>query len=224
MEALNMIDRPPGNLVGSRRAALFMHSVSEQDQRWLLERLPESELKVLTPLLAELKELGIPKNGFMISNHSVQHEDAGVAHDDVRTNVPCVTLVTVDRTAVLTDATESEQLQFLDETANLVLRGVLESEPTEVLVCVLNLHSWKWRVSFLEEFDVARRFQLRDRLEKSTHDSIKSLPTKFRRALLKSLIDRVQDFEKTTLSSERAESKVENKLSLLQRISVLFER
>lgn len=46
-----------------RRAALMLHGLAEADRRWLLERLAPAQRQAIEPLLAELAELGIPRDG-----------------------------------------------------------------------------------------------------------------------------------------------------------------
>lgn len=51
---------------GLRRAALALHALGEDDRAWLLERLPAGQQASLRSLLAELSELGMPRDGAVI--------------------------------------------------------------------------------------------------------------------------------------------------------------
>ena len=44
----------------TRQVALILHGLAEADRAWLLGRLPPAQVSMLEPLLAELRELGIP--------------------------------------------------------------------------------------------------------------------------------------------------------------------
>lgn len=45
---------------GLRRAALSLHGLAEQDRSWVLAALRPEQRAMLQPMLAELRELGIP--------------------------------------------------------------------------------------------------------------------------------------------------------------------
>lgn len=51
----------PGTQANTRRAALLLHALPAADQRWLLKRLPEASRSSVLPLLAELRDLGMPR-------------------------------------------------------------------------------------------------------------------------------------------------------------------
>ena len=44
----------------ARQVALILHGLADADRAWLLGRLPPAQVGMLEPLLAELRELGIP--------------------------------------------------------------------------------------------------------------------------------------------------------------------
>jgi hypothetical protein len=44
----------------ARQVALILHALADADRAWLLGRLPPAQVGMLEPLLAELRELGIP--------------------------------------------------------------------------------------------------------------------------------------------------------------------
>lgn len=52
---------------GLRRAALALHSMGPADRQWLLKQLPRPNQQILEELLSELKALGIPPDGAVIS-------------------------------------------------------------------------------------------------------------------------------------------------------------
>ncbi len=56
-----------------RRGALALHALSDQDQRWLLARLPVARRSELEALVAELQVLGVP------ADHRVAQ--AAIGHD-----------------------------------------------------------------------------------------------------------------------------------------------
>lgn len=224
MEALNDIASSNETSIGVRRAALFIHGVSEQDQRWLLERLSDAERRVLTPLLEELSQLGIPKEGFEISGDVLSGKALQVERKDSEARPSSISLSGVDRSFVVAEASETDQILFLEETSVLILRRALEDEPIELLACIFDLHPWKWRLIFVDHFDANRRFQLRERLDNKTLSVSSTLPNKFRSALLKALCARVQTLEMNAVIPELVDHKQEDEPSLFRRFLSFFVR
>lgn len=53
------LDEPPG-AADQRRAALAIHALARQDQRWVLDRLAPAQRRLVARLLGELRALRIP--------------------------------------------------------------------------------------------------------------------------------------------------------------------
>ncbi len=51
---------------GLRHAALALHALAPQDKAWLLQQLPDPQVRALAPLLEELQALGIPKDRALV--------------------------------------------------------------------------------------------------------------------------------------------------------------
>lgn len=224
MEVLNDIASSNETSIGVRRAALYIHGVSEQDQRWLLERLSDAERRVLTPLLEELSQLGIPKEGFEISGDVLSGKALQVERKDSEVRPPSISVSGVDRSFVVAEVSETDQILFLEETSVSILRRALEDEPIELLACILDFHPWKWRLIFVDHFDANRRFQLRERLDNKALSVSSTLPNKFRSALLRALCERVQTLEMNAVIPELVDHEREDEPSLFRRFLRFFVR
>lgn len=224
MEVLNDIGSSNETSIGVRRAALYIHGVSEQDQRWLLERLSDAERRVLTPLLEELSRLGIPKEGFEISGEVLSDEAHKVDRKGIDTGTLNLSAAGIDRAIVIADASETDQILFLEEASVSILRRALEDEPIELLACILDLHPWKWRLIFVDHFDANRRFQLRERLDNKALSVSSTLPNRFRSAVLRALCERVQTLEMNAVIPELVDHKLKDEPSLFRRFLGLFVR
>jgi hypothetical protein len=49
-----------------RQSALALHALAAQDRAWVLAALPEGQRAALQPLLAELEEIGIPRDADLL--------------------------------------------------------------------------------------------------------------------------------------------------------------
>ena len=49
-----------------RQSALALHALASQDRAWVLAALPEGQRAALQPLLAELEEIGIPRDADLL--------------------------------------------------------------------------------------------------------------------------------------------------------------
>lgn len=113
--------------VALRRAALTLHAMAEPDRDWVLSGLDASQRKILQPLLAELRGLGIP-------------EDLGVAH-----------LPDGAEPAVIpAPRSHDHWLRTLDDQGVKALAQVLSSEPPQVARTLLALDDWPWGARLLQ--------------------------------------------------------------------------
>lgn len=73
---------------GQRQAALLLHALGEEDRAWMLAALPQQQRDTLQLLLAELRELGIPRDAGLLAPLSAEEtssplhdlDDAALAH------------------------------------------------------------------------------------------------------------------------------------------------
>lgn len=116
----------------NRSVALKLHSLHDDDQRWLLSQLPEDDRREIEVLLAELTELGIPR----LPLHELEEEvTAGLQPDSSE-----------PETAHLPDAS-----RVVDQAEVSQILSLAESEPAEVMGILLSLSQWRWQEGFLDQ-------------------------------------------------------------------------
>lgn len=116
----------------NRGVALKLHSLHDEDQRWLLSQLPDDTRHEIEGLLAELTELGIPR----LPLHELEKGvEAGL------------------RPELLEQEAEqsSEAAVIIDEAEVSQILKLAESEPAEVMGILLSLSQWRWQESFLDQ-------------------------------------------------------------------------
>jgi hypothetical protein len=145
---------PPTSVRGApardRRAALLLHTVSAADRSWLLAQLSPAERGALEPLLAELRELGIPADRDML-------DELG----DVSSAAPVPLATPAPRGLFAADGR--------------IVAQVLAAEPVDLVARLLACKAWPWREAVLSAQGPNRREQLRDRLA-ALHRSDDSAP------------------------------------------------
>lgn len=117
-----------------REAALALHALEPSDRAWLVERLTPAQQRAVSPLLAELAELGIPA-------------DAGLVDEALRESAHGVARSAQQRIAAL-PAAQAAQL----------LRG----EPAPFVACVLGLAAWPWTPPYVASLDASAQRRLQD--------------------------------------------------------------
>lgn len=106
-----------------RRAALSMHALDDVDRDWILAALPSAERDRLSPLLGELRELGIPAQA-----------------------VPPATWVDAQ-------AGTMDSLSALQEEDVIRLAELLRGEPPVIVETLLAAQPWPWRGRVLALLD-----------------------------------------------------------------------
>ena len=120
-----------------RRAALTLHATADQDRERVLAGLPEKARPLLKKLLAELADLGIPRDPAMVHIALRQADPADVAKESSR-------------------VAESELHQL-----NLpALSECLRNEPPALVACALAVLPARVRASLLAEWPLALRHRL----------------------------------------------------------------
>ena len=115
----------------ARSAALMVHGLGAGDRQWVLQQLPQKQLAVLEPLLAELVALGLPEDANLV--REVLGE--GTAPGAPKAQEPCALMQAAARDLVQT---------LRDEHPNLIA----------VLLCG---RQWPWHAEFLALLPPARR-------------------------------------------------------------------
>lgn len=120
-----------------RQVALMLHGLADADRAWLLGRLGPARVEVLEPLLAELRELGIPADPAL----AAQALEPVAAHDDAE-------LRSVTQTI---GASTLPQLQL-----------ALADEAQGVIAAVLTAGNWPWQDAFLAAQEPAKARAIKD--------------------------------------------------------------
>lgn len=113
-----------------KSVALRLHSLHEDDQRWLLSRLSADDQSAIELLLGELKDLGIPRL-------SMRDLETGERLE-----------VQVDPLTEEADPLPSV-FDVVDQADVSQIVKFAESEPVEVMGVVVSLADWRWKDCFL---------------------------------------------------------------------------
>lgn len=125
----------------ARRSALLLFGLPQQDQRWLLERLPAAERERLQLLLDELREMGIAPDRATAMRLLQEASDRLPSPADSAGHAGSAAAV----------------LRRVDP-ARLAL--ALKDEPTALLARLLAGQSADWRRTFLTQVPAAKRVKL----------------------------------------------------------------
>ncbi|HJV47718.1 MAG TPA: hypothetical protein VJ549_00455, partial [Geothrix sp.] len=162
-----------------RKAALLLHAMSPQDQRWILGRLPVSQANGLQELLDELDGLGIPRDRLLL--------------DEVVAMPPRLMplgALTLEGKAGQEDAL----IQALAGADPGLLVSVLGGEPAGLIAQVLEICDWPWREGFLRQLPAAPREEVLSRLsllDEAAHPQDPNTGAALRLALLTGLRTRL---------------------------------
>lgn len=124
---------------GTRRAALALHCLTDDDAAWVLERLRENDRQAVLPLLAELKALGIPPSRELLS---------GVRE--------CLPQHGEDSDLALLRAADASNIAML-----------LDQEPLALTALLLRCEAWPWQRQFMEGLSPSKRMHLADLMRES---------------------------------------------------------
>lgn len=138
---------PSGPTAGARKAALLLHAMAPEDQRWMLNQLPESEQQELLSLQVELEELKIPADQVLLKEVISTLGHQGSAACPAQEGCEPVSTIEILKARV----------RGLDPEA---LAHVLKEEPIKLLVRLLELEQWQWTARVLEQFDEATRLRV----------------------------------------------------------------
>lgn len=103
-----------------RHAALLLHAAHPVDRTWLLGQLPAQDAALLTPLLDELEQLGMPRMPVALARADAFAEHGG-----------------------------GDPLQFLGTCCPEAMTRLLRSEPARLVGEVLACRAWPWQAAVL---------------------------------------------------------------------------
>lgn len=126
-------------MIGYRRAALYLHGLSEADRGWVLRSLADDERTELGRLLRELETMGIPRDQTWVVPALNRPSDSQLDGD----TDPRLELI-----AVLSDVPVGRVFELLN------------GEPDVVIATVLGCHAWTWNDAFVERMKPMRRPQV----------------------------------------------------------------
>lgn len=145
----------------SRRAAVVLHGLSDQDREWILGRLPQGQQDELRELVQELAALGVPPAAMVDVEVVVPHPDPQRLDSDE---------------------------EFLAQLSDLEVRRLAHSIaflPAPVIASCLQIRRWPWRTTVLESLPDALARDVRDALNPGNHD--KANAPRLRAALAREL-------------------------------------
>lgn len=123
-----------------RQAALTLHALSQDDRRRVWSRLAPDKRSALEPLLAELRDLGIPAGRAWVDVDAVSNEAE----------------------------TQPELDRLVSRTRRLrveVILKVLSLQSLDTAACVLAWASWPWRDAVLSNWSPESRLSLSQRVQ-----------------------------------------------------------
>lgn len=182
------VDRPPdvpaaAETPGMRRSALLLHSVGEDDQAWLLDRLADQQRSTLRGLLGELKQLGIPRQPALL------HEAVPLAHAASPAPV----------------APGDALIRRLSGLPVDCVERMLRSEPADVIARLLALAPWPWEAAFVQRIPALKRQHIQEHRPSWTAEYAGSrAPRRVDQALLRALLQRADEHPVTPPDRRRA--------------------
>ncbi|MBL8515551.1 MAG: hypothetical protein JNM76_01170 [Betaproteobacteria bacterium] len=129
-----------------RHAALIVHALPEAERGWIMGVLADHERQLLSPLLMELVQLGIPADTTLVG--SVIAAD----HRSSSAPIPHSSADDPGETQLL----RSERYA-LDGTLIKVLARELSGEPTEMIALLLAADDWPWKTELLKKLPATVR-------------------------------------------------------------------
>lgn len=153
---------------GTRQAALCLHGLCREDRQWLIEQLRTEQQTQLKTLLAELEEIGIPRQfGGATSTVGLKQE-----RDQIESNSKL-----------------SNSISYIDAARSEDVYDILEREPRPITYAVIEHYPWRWQ-------DVVRaRCQLRDGNINAdpTQTEGGALPEKLRQGIIEVFAQRLRN-------------------------------
>ncbi|MCJ0764542.1 hypothetical protein [Variovorax terrae] len=159
----------------ARRAALLVHAMSVQDQKWLLSQLSVAQQVQLGSLLSELQVMGIARDPVLL-REALKTTETAPHFDPTTPRQP-------------EDIGVQERLM---EAQPWIVAKLLKSEPSALVMMVLAIASWPWREEVLAALEPSKRRQVLELLSSADQN----LPIALRKVLLHSLEERISGVTK----------------------------
>jgi hypothetical protein len=157
---------------GLRKAALYLHSLNEADQHWLLNALSEAEREQLAEVTEELETMGIPKGHAWLPELAETHS--------------------VGSGNRLSEALQ-KACETIDQADLAVITQVFEQEPDWVEALLLKYRVWSWRQSYIGK----QYLQKREHLLKLLESPDPPMKAKLQEALLVAFAGRLKQLHST---------------------------
>lgn len=154
-----------------KKAALHLHCLDSVDRQWVLGQLPTVQQKKLRPLLAELRQLGIPPDQSllhsMIKGTEVQSRHAsGVSGGD--------------------ESVSPSSINVGDVPISTIYE-LLNNEPDAVIAAILFENDCPWKSTLLKSFEPSRQ----ERIAHAMASPDAEITHHCRRVLLNALEERI---------------------------------
>jgi hypothetical protein len=131
-----------------RKAALLLHTLSDLDRNWMLERLPAQHRRQLLDLVEELHGLGIPASQALLD----------AVKDDT----------TAGRAPICTPADDSWESRCaeIDRAGPSAVWPILRDEPEHLIARVMAVRDWSWAPAIAQWLDPLQRSRVKGLLER----------------------------------------------------------
>jgi flagellar motor switch protein FliG len=123
---------------GMRRSAILLHSLNDKDRNWLLKNMPINQREMLTELLEELREIGIPR-------------DEKLIQDFFQECAPKTELI--ESITYVEITAEEAALKTISGADAFVMFKVLGKQPSIFIAKFLSIQPWDWKADFIELLD-----------------------------------------------------------------------
>jgi hypothetical protein len=134
-----------------KRAALYLHGLSDADKSWMLGNIPSIHSERLEELLDSLRRLGIPRDCTLFSNIDAMEINGSIMDEK--------------------DGHLDMAIQVIDEARADEIIELLEYEPLELVNALLEFREWSWKTSFLDLID-SGEYDILVKLTKSSSEEI----------------------------------------------------
>ncbi|WP_399681010.1 hypothetical protein [Xenophilus sp.] len=173
-----------------RRAALLLHSMQDEDRRWLLAALPVEAQGALAPLLAELGALGIERDA-QVLEAAIREVPARTRQVDIlQANQG---LAGDRRKGAAPWQADEAFLLALDRDGIRLLAGLLREEPPTLVAHLLQARPWPWQEAVLLGLDDAARRLVREQCGGDGSSGAPEAGAALRQAVLRAVAARLRD-------------------------------
>lgn len=131
----------------ARHAALLLHAMPPLDRAWALEQLPPPQRVLLTGMLQELQQLGIPQDTALV-DQAVASMGSPTSLHQTSTAPPHARDLPQPQTSLLAQ---------LDADGCKALGLLLGKEPAALIARLLALGPWPWEDELLSQLGPAKR-------------------------------------------------------------------